>query len=54
MASGSDEKVSGTKITPLESETKYGVEHDLGNRGAVGTDTNIDKSRTAPLGGAGT
>ena len=53
MASGSDEKISGAKITPLESETKHGVEHDISNRGAVGTDTNIDQSRAAPLGGAG-
>lgn len=53
MASGSDEKISGTKITPLESETKHGVEHDLGNRGAVGTNESIDKSRANPLGGAG-
>lgn len=53
MASGSDEKISGTKITPLDSEVKYGVEHDISNRGAVGSDTNIDKSRANPVGGSG-
>ena len=54
MASGSDEKISGTKISPLASETKYGVEHDISNRGAAGSDYNIDKSRADPVGGAGT
>ena len=53
MASGSDEKISGTKITPLDSETKHGVEHDLSNRGAAGSDTAIDQARINPLGGAG-
>lgn len=53
-ASGSDEKISATKIDPLASETKANVPHDQSSRGAVESDRNVDRARIAPLGGAGT
>ena len=53
MASGSDEQISGTKITPLESENKHGVQRDMSGGGVIGQDDDIDKSRANPLGGAG-
>jgi len=52
-ASGSDEKISASKIEPLDSETKYNQPHVQGSRGVVGTDRTIDQARTEPLGGAG-
>ncbi|KAI9659045.1 MAG: hypothetical protein M1821_002005 [Bathelium mastoideum] len=52
-ASGSDEKISASKIDPLASDQKYGVEHDLSSRGAAGSDRNIDQTRVDPVGGAG-
>ncbi|KAK5464953.1 hypothetical protein LTS15_001516 [Exophiala xenobiotica] len=51
--SGSDEKISGTKIDPLASETKANQPHDQSSRGVAGTDRSIDKTRIDPLGGAG-
>lgn len=53
-ASGSDEKISASKIQPLDSETKNNQEHDTSSRGVAGSDRNIDQARTNPLGGAGT
>ncbi|KAK8198754.1 hypothetical protein M8818_006621 [Zalaria obscura] len=52
-ASGSDEKISGAKIEPLDSETKYNTPHDQGSRGVVGTDRTIDQARIDPVGGHG-
>ena len=52
-ASGSDEKISGSKIHPLASETKYNVPLDTSSRGVVGTDRNIDQARIDPVGGKG-
>ena len=40
--SGSDEKISGAKIDPLASETKYNTPLDTSSRGATGTDKSID------------
>ncbi|KIW12591.1 hypothetical protein PV08_09869 [Exophiala spinifera] len=51
--SGSDEKISATKIDPLASDTKANQPHDQSSRGATGTDRSIDQSRIDPLGGAG-
>ncbi|KAJ9621988.1 hypothetical protein H2203_006869 [Taxawa tesnikishii (nom. ined.)] len=51
--SGSDEKISGAKIQPLDSETKYNTAHDQSSRGAAGTDRSIDQTRIDPIGGAG-
>ncbi|EMC99882.1 hypothetical protein BAUCODRAFT_128589 [Baudoinia panamericana UAMH 10762] len=50
-ASGSDEKISGAKIQPLDSETKYNQTHDLSSRGVAGSDRNIDQSRIEPTEG---
>lgn len=52
-ASGSDEKISGTKIDPLASEMKDNVPHDQSSCGVVGSDRNIDQARIDPIGGAG-
>ncbi|KAL9089833.1 MAG: hypothetical protein Q9159_002303 [Coniocarpon cinnabarinum] len=49
----SNEQISAAKITPLESDVKRGVQHDLGERGPVPNDENIDKARINPEGGAG-
>ncbi|KIX96809.1 uncharacterized protein Z520_07529 [Fonsecaea multimorphosa CBS 102226] len=51
--SGSDEKLSATKIQPLDSAVKEHQPHDQSSRGAAGTDRSIDQSRIDPLGGAG-
>ncbi|OAP61267.1 hypothetical protein AYL99_03468 [Fonsecaea erecta] len=51
--SGSDEKISATKIPPLDSSVKANAPHDQSSRGATGTDRSIDHSRIDPLGGAG-
>ncbi|KAI9821064.1 MAG: hypothetical protein M1827_003797 [Pycnora praestabilis] len=51
--SGSDEKLSGAKIQPLESEVKDDTPLDTSSRGATGSDRNIDQSRIEPIGGAG-
>jgi len=50
-ASGSDEKISGAKIQPLDSETKYDQPHDLSSRGSAGSDHNIDTARLEPVEG---
>ncbi|OQV05142.1 hypothetical protein CLAIMM_09928 [Cladophialophora immunda] len=50
--SGSDEKISATKIPPLDSAVKANRPHDQSSRGAAGTDRSIDQSRIAPMGGA--
>ena len=52
-ASGSDEKISGSKIDPLASDIKDNVPKDLSSRGAAGSDHNIDQARIDPLGGKG-
>jgi len=52
-ASGSDEKISASKIEPLASDVKTNVPHDQSSRGVVGTDRNIDQSRIDPIGGKG-
>ena len=52
-ASGSDDKISGSKIDPLAPETKYNVPLDTSSRGVVGTDRNIDQARIDPVGGKG-
>ncbi|KAL2416512.1 hypothetical protein ABEF95_012908 [Exophiala dermatitidis] len=52
-ASGSDEKISATKIAPLDSGVKTNTTHDLSSRGSAGTDRNIDQTRIDPLGGKG-
>ena len=49
-ASGSDEKISASKIQPLDSETKHDQPHDQSSRGAAGSDRNIDQARIDPLG----
>lgn len=51
-ASGSDEKISGAKIEPLDSDQKVGVPHDQSSRGVAGSDRNIDQTRIDPIGGA--
>ncbi|KAI4128138.1 MAG: hypothetical protein LQ338_002875 [Usnochroma carphineum] len=50
-ASGSDEKISATKIDPLASDVKANVPHDQSSRGFVGTDRTIDQARIDPVGG---
>lgn len=50
-ASGSDEKISASKIQPLDSETKYNQTHDLSSRGVAGSDRNIDQTRINPTEG---
>ena len=50
---GASETIAGSKIEPLDSKQKAGVEHALTGRGAAGPDTNIDQARIDPLGGAG-
>ncbi|RYO81269.1 hypothetical protein DL766_007380 [Monosporascus sp. MC13-8B] len=53
-AAGSDKKISGAKIQPLESEQKRGVAHDPSpSRGAAGSGRDIDGARIDPLGGGG-
>ena len=51
--SGSDEKISGSKIDPLASDTKANVPLDMSSRGAIGSDRNIDQARIEPIGGRG-
>ncbi|KAI7527791.1 hypothetical protein KC331_g16116 [Hortaea werneckii] len=50
-ASGSDEKISASKIQPLDSEQKFNTTHDLSSRGATGSDRNIDQTRLEPTAG---
>lgn len=52
-ASGSDGKISASKIQPLDSEQKEDIPHDQSSRGVAGTDRSIDQTRIDPLGGAG-
>lgn len=52
-ASGSDEKISGSKIDPLASDTKANVPLDMSSRGAVGSDRTIDQARIDPIRGKG-
>ncbi|EXJ72408.1 uncharacterized protein A1O5_04912 [Cladophialophora psammophila CBS 110553] len=51
--SGSDEKISATKIQPLDSEIKSNQSRDQSSRVATGTNRSIDQSRIDPLSGAG-
>ena len=51
--SGSDEKISGSKIDPLASDIKANVPHDTSSRGVAGSDRNIDQARIDPIGGKG-
>ena len=50
---GSDAKISGSKIEPLDSEQKEGVPRDESSGGVAGTDINIDQARIDPVGGRG-
>ncbi|MCJ1445681.1 MAG: hypothetical protein MMC23_006186 [Stictis urceolatum] len=52
-ASGSDEKISGSKVEPLRSEVKDNTSLDQTSRGAAGSDRNIDQTRIDPLGSKG-
>lgn len=52
-STGSDAKISGSKIEPLDSEQKEGVSRDESGGGAAGTDVNIDQARIDPVGGKG-
>jgi hypothetical protein len=52
-SAGSDAKISGSKIEPLDSDIKVGVPHDVSSQGVVGSDRNIDQTRIDPVGGHG-
>lgn len=46
-------QISASKIEPLESGQKHGVEHELNSDGVIGNDKTIDQTRIDPVGGAG-
>ncbi|KAK5165812.1 uncharacterized protein LTR77_008735 [Saxophila tyrrhenica] len=53
-STGSDAKISGTKIEPLDStDTKQNQQRDMGGQGVAGSDKNIDQARIGPVGGKG-